>query len=112
MFGKIRAILSARKWFSIGEGTEPFQSCVGHTKNCLTTRNKSLLHDPHYIIDSIVFHGVHIPMSDFKKIKEFKTNSELVKKQNRGISPKIVLFMMVISYALLMNKRFALNLML
>ena len=91
-----RAILSARKWFSIGEGTEPFQSCVGHTKNCLTTRNKSLLHDPHYIIDSIVFHGVHIPMSDFKKIKEFKTNSELVKKQNRGISPKIVLFMMVI----------------
>ena len=93
MLGKIKQ-LPARKWFSIGEGNKPFQSCGTHT-NCFTTRNKSLLHDPNTIISSIVFHGVHIPMKDFKKIKEFKINQDLVKKQNRGISPKIVLFMMV-----------------
>ena len=50
-------ILLWNKWWNDGiidgSGFQPFQTCL--YKNCLSTRDKSLLYNPKYIIDAIVF---------------------------------------------------------
>ena len=78
---------------SIGKGYEPFEHC--YNKNCFTTRDRSLLYNPKYIVNAIVFHGVDIPINEFKEIHKFKMNQDLVMHKNSGIIPKIVLFMLV-----------------
>ena len=82
-------------WFKIGEGKIPFKSCA--KKNCLTTRNRTLLYDPEYVIDAIVFHGGDgsIISQEFQEIKDYKNSSELVEQKNRGIIPKIIFYTMV-----------------
>ena len=81
------------EWFGIGRGYEPFGNCFN--KNCYTTRDRSLLYNPDYIVNAIIFHGVGIPRKEFKAVKEFKMSQDLVKQNNSGIIPKIVLFMLV-----------------
>ena len=79
-------------WFKIGEGKIPFKSCT--KKNCLTTRNRTLLYDPEYVIDAILFH-YKIIVQEFQEIKDYKKSSELVEQKNKGIIPKIILYTMV-----------------
>lgn len=82
-------------WFKIGEGKIPFKSCF--KKNCLTTRNRTLLYDPEYVIDAILFHGGDgsIIAQEFQEIKDYKNSSKLVEQKNKGIIPKIILYTMV-----------------
>ena len=80
-------------WFKIGEGKIPFKSCT--KKNCLTTRNRTLLYDPEYVIDAILFHACSIIVQEFQEIKDYKNSSELVEQKNKGIIPKIILYTMV-----------------
>ena len=82
-------------WFKIGEGKIPFKSCA--KKNCLTTRNRTLLYDPEYVIDAILFHGADgsIIVQEFQEIKDYKNSSKLVEQKNKGIIPKIILYNMV-----------------
>ena len=83
--------------FGTGKGltSTAFKNCFN--KNCYTTKNRSLLYDPKKIVNAIVFFGIGIPRNDneFKKIKQFKMNQQLVKEKNGGIIPKIVLYMRV-----------------
>ena len=81
------------EWFNIGKGSLPYQKCAN--QNCFNTRNRSLLYDPNIIVDAIVFHGVKIPLEEFEEIRKFRENRHLVRKKNRGIKPKIVLFLVV-----------------
>ena len=77
-----------------GPGFQPFQTCLH--KNCLSTRDKSLLNNPKYIIDAIVFYGGKDRfMEDLNKMKQFKESKKLVQQMNQGIKPKIVLFIAV-----------------
>ena len=82
-------------WFKIGEGKIPFKSCT--KKNCLTTRNRTLLYDPEYVIDAVLFHGGDgsIKKREFQEIKDFKNDRKLVEQNNKGIIPKIILYTMV-----------------
>ena len=80
-------------WFHIGKEYEPFQTCLH--KNCYTTRKKSVLYDPNYIVDGIVFNGVKCPANDLKKMRQFKESEKLVHQRNQGIKPKIIFFMNV-----------------
>ena len=80
-------------WFHIGKGYEPFETCL--QKNCYTTRKRSVLYDPNYIVDGIVFYAVECPANDLKKMRQFKESAELVYKKNHGIRPKIIFFMNV-----------------
>ena len=75
-----------------GLGFQPFQTCLH--KNCLSTRDKSLLNNPKYIIDAIVFYGDK-NKKVITELKKFKESDELVKQMNQGIKPKLVLFMPV-----------------
>ena len=81
------------EWFNIGKGSLPYKKCLN--QNCFNTRNRSLLHDPHIIVDAIIFHGVQIPLKDFEEIRKFRDNLHLVQMKNQGIKPKIVLFLVV-----------------
>ena len=54
-----------------------------------------MLDDPNYIINAVVFRGEKIPINVLRKLKELKHNTELAKQNNRGVIPKIVLFMRV-----------------
>ena len=77
-----------------GQGFQPFQTCLH--KNCLSTRDKSLLNNPRYIIDAIVFYGGKDGfMDDLNEMKQFKESKELFEQMNQGIKPKIVLFIAV-----------------
>ena len=77
-----------------GLGFQPFQTCLH--KNCLSTRDKSLLHNPKHIIDAIVFYGGKDQfIDDLNEMKQFKESKELVQQMNQGIKPKIVLFIAV-----------------
>ena len=77
-----------------GPGFQPFQTCLH--KNCLSTRDKSLLNNPKYIINAIVFYGGKDGfMDDLSEMKQFKESKELVQQMNQGIKPKIVLFIAV-----------------
>ena len=77
-----------------GAGFQPFQTCL--YKNCLSTRDKSLLHNPKHIIDAIVFYGGKDQfIDDLNEMKQFKESKELVQQMNQGIKPKIVLFIAV-----------------
>ena len=77
-----------------GPGFQPFQTCLH--KNCLSTRDKSLLHNPKHIIDAIVFYGGKDQfIDDLNEMKQFKESKELVQQMNQGIKPKIVLFIAV-----------------
>ena len=78
------------EWFDKGKS---FQTC-SHT-NCFITKNNSMLDDPNYIINAVVFRGEKIPINVLRRLKELKHNTELAKQNNRGIIPKIVLFMRV-----------------
>ena len=78
------------EWFDKGQS---FQTC-SHT-NCFITKNNSMLDDPNYIINAVVFRGEKIPINVLRKLKELKHNTELAKQNNRRIIPKIVLFMRV-----------------
>ena len=80
-------------WFNIGRKYEPFQTCPH--KNCFTTRDRSLLTNPNFIVDAVVFFGVQCPHDDLRKIKQFKDSEEIFQQKNTGIKPKIVLFMTV-----------------
>ena len=80
-------------WFHIGKGYEPFQDCL--QKNCYTTRKRSVLYDPNYIVDGIVFYAVDCPSNDLKKMRQFKESEKLVLQNNHGIKPKIIFFMNV-----------------
>ena len=82
-------------WFKIGEGKTPFETCA--KKSCLTTRNRTLLYDPEYVIDAVLFHGGDgsIIEGEFQEIKDFKNNRKLVEQKNKGIIPKIILYTMV-----------------
>ena len=76
-----------------GFGYQPFQSCIH--KNCYITRNRTLLDNPNYGIDGIIFYGAQRFLDDLKKIKSFTESKELIKQNNKGIKPKIILFMAV-----------------
>ena len=77
-----------------GQGFQPFQTCLH--KNCLSTRDKSLLHNPKHIIDAIVFYGGKDQfIDDLNEMKQFKESKELVQQMNQGIKPKMVLFIVV-----------------
>ena len=80
-------------WFNIGRKYEPFQTCPH--KNCFTTRDRSLLTNPNFIVDAVVFFGVQCPHDDLRKIKQFKESEEIIQQKNTGMKPKIVLFMTV-----------------
>ena len=80
-------------WFNIGRKYEPFQTCPH--KNCFTTRDRSLLTNPNFIVDAVVFFGVQCPQDDLRKMKQFKESEEIIQQKNAGIKPKIVLFMTV-----------------
>ena len=95
-------------WFHIGKGYQPFENCL--YKNCYTTRNRSLLYDPNYIIDAIVFYGVACPVNDLKKMKRFTGSKKLVYQKNQGIRPKIILLMNVRYFTFYhINESFAIN---
>ena len=87
---KIRTILF---WNSIWilDYFEDFKGCPNH-KNCITTRNRSLLYDPNYIVDAVVFHGVNVPVNEFNSLKVGKNQ---ILRLNKGIKPLIVLYMLV-----------------
>ena len=82
-----------------GLGFQPFQTCLH--KNCLSTRDKSLLNNPKYIIDAIVFYGggkgsvEKQNQKDLTEIKQFKESDALVQQMNQGIKPKLVLLIVV-----------------
>ena len=82
-----------------GLGFQPFQTCLH--KNCLSTRDKSLLNNPKYIIDAIVIYGgakgsmQKQDKKDLTEMKQFKESDNLVQQMNQGIKPKLVLFMPV-----------------
>ena len=76
-----------------GLGFQPFQTCLH--KNCLSTRDKSLLNNPKYIIDAIIFYGGKDTVDDLTEMKQFKESEDLVQQMNQGIKPKIILFMPV-----------------
>ena len=82
-----------------GLGFQPFQTCLH--KNCLSTRDKSLLNNPKYIIDAIVFYGggkgsvENQNQKDLTDIKQFKESDALVQQMNQGIKPKLVLSIVV-----------------
>ena len=77
-----------------GPEFQPFQTCLH--KNCLSTWDKSLLNNPKYIIDAIVFYGgKDWFMDDLNEMKQFKDSKELLHQMNQGINPKIILFMAV-----------------
>ena len=76
-----------------GLGFQPFETCFH--KNCFSTRDKSLLHDPKYIVDAIIFYGGIDSQDDLKEMKQFKESKDLVEQRNRGIKPQVVLFMVV-----------------
>ena len=80
-------------WFHIGKGYEPFETCL--QKNCYTTRKRSVLYDPNYIVDGIVFYAVECPANDLKEMRQFKESPKLVHEKNHGIRPKIIFFMNV-----------------
>ena len=75
-------------------GYQPFESCLH--KNCYITRNISLLDDPNYGVHGIIFMGGQKNLEDLEKIKNFKQSYELIEQINKGIQPRIILFMMVI----------------
>ena len=75
-----------------GAGFQPFQTCL--YKNCLSTRDKSLLYNPKYIIDAIIFYGDK-NKKVITELKKFKESDDLIKQMNQGIKPKLVLFMAV-----------------
>ena len=75
-------------------GYQPFESCLH--KNCYITRNISLLDDPNYGVHGIIFMGGQQNLEDLEKIKKFKQSDELIEQVNKGIQPRIILFMMVI----------------
>ena len=76
-----------------GLGFQPFQTCLH--KNCLSTRDKSLLNNPKYKIDAIVFYGGKDSVDDLIEMKQFKESEDLVQQMNQGFKPKLVLFMPV-----------------
>ena len=76
--------------YHIGKGYEPFQTCLH--KNCYSTKNRSVLYDPNYIVDGIVFYRIQCPMDDLKKIRQFKESEKLVEQKNQGIRPKLIFF--------------------
>ena len=76
-----------------GSGYQPFESCFH--KSCYITRNISLLDDPNYGVDGIIFIGAQRNLDDLEKIKTFKQSDELIQQYNKGIQPRIILFMMV-----------------
>ena len=76
--------------YHIGKGYEPFQTCLH--KNCYSTKNRSVLYDPNYIVDGIVFYRIQCPMDDLKKIRQFKESEKLVEQKNQGIKPKLIFF--------------------
>ena len=86
-------------WHVDGLGFQPFQTCLH--KNCLSTRDKSLLNNPKYIIDAIVFYGggkgsvEKQNQKDLTEIKQFKESDALVQQMNQGIKPKLVLSIVV-----------------
>ena len=73
-------------------GFQPFQTCL--YKNCLSTRDKSLLYNPKYLIDAIIFYGDK-DKKVITELKKFKESDDLIKQMNQGIKPKLVLFMAV-----------------
>ena len=79
--------------YHIGKGYQPFQTCL--QKNCYSTKNRSVLYDPNYIVDGIVFYAVDCPSNDLKKMRQFKESEKLVLQNNHGIKPKIIFFMNV-----------------
>ena len=100
---RTRTILFWNKYWNDGImdglGFQPFQTCLH--KNCLSTRDKSLLNNPKYIIDAIVFYGggkgsvEKQNQKDLTEIKQFKESDALVQQMNQGIKPKLVLSIVV-----------------
>ena len=94
---RTRTILFWNKYWNDGImdglGFQPFQTCLH--KNCLSTRDKSLLNNPKYIIDAIIFYGGKDTVDDLTEMKQFKESEDLVQQMNQGIMPKLVLFMAV-----------------
>ena len=93
---KIRTILFWNsywiwEYFDMGKGNEGFKDCPNNN-NCFTTRNRSLLYDPNYIVDAVVFHGVNVPLNELSSLKVGKNQ---LLRLNKGIKPLIVLFMLV-----------------
>ena len=80
-------------YFDMGHGNEGFKNCPNE-KNCITTRNRSHLYDPNFIVKAIVFHGVGVSLDELNSLKLQKLNNQL-KKWNHGVDPLIVLFMLV-----------------
>ena len=76
-----------------GLGFQPFETCFH--KNCFSSREKSLLYDPKYAVDAIVFYGGKDSPDDLKEMKQFKESEDLVEQNNQGIKPQVVLFMAV-----------------
>ena len=79
------------EYFDMGKGNKQFKDCPNQ-KNCYTTKNQTLLYDPNYIVDAVVFHGVSAPLDVLQSLKIGK--NQLI-RLNKGIKPLIVLFMMV-----------------
>ena len=65
-----------------GLGFQPFQTCLH--KNCLSTRDQSLLNNPKYIIDAIIFYGGKDSVEDLNEMKKFKESEDLVQKRNQA----------------------------
>ena len=54
------------------------------------------MHNPKHIIDAIVFYGGKDQfIDDLNEMKQFKESKELVQQMNKGIKPKMVLFIVV-----------------
>ena len=75
-----------------GLGYQPFQTCF--TKNCISTRDKSLLINPKFIIDGIVFYSDK-NKNVFTEMKHLIESDDLIQQMNQGVKPKLVLFMAV-----------------
>ena len=75
-----------------GLGCQPFQTCF--TKNCISTRDKSLLINPKFIIDGIVFYSDK-NKNVFTEMKHLIESDDLIQQINQGVKPKLVLFMAV-----------------
>ena len=88
-------------YFDMGHGNAGFKNCPNE-KNCITTRNRSHLYDPNFIVKAIVFHGVGVSLDELNSLKSQKLNNHL-KKWNQGLDPLIVLFMLV-SFKIKNNK--------